>query len=106
LPFDWRTFRTLFREAFRDPMSPRRRAVVWTAFTAIPLLAGVNALCFGLDRLLFPGLRKTPVREPVFIIGHARSGMTSARRSPPKPLTSLFKSNLVATSRACGLSAR
>jgi hypothetical protein len=80
LPFDWRTFRTLFREAFRDPMSPRRRAVVWTAFTAIPLLAGVNALCFGLDRLLFPGLRKTPVREPVFIIGHARSGTSLMHR--------------------------
>jgi hypothetical protein len=80
LPFDWRTFRTLFREAFRDPMSPRRRAVVWCAFLAIPFLAAINALCFGLDRLLFPGLRAVPVREPVFIIGHARSGTSLMHR--------------------------
>ncbi len=80
MPFDWRTFRLLLREAFRDPMSPRRRAVVWLSLFGIPFLAAVNAACFALDRLVTPQIHRLPVREPVFIIGHARSGTSLMHR--------------------------
>ena len=40
----------------------------------IPLVAAFHALCMALDHVLFPGFRRCAVREPVFVIGHARSG--------------------------------
>ena len=80
MPFEFRTFATMFRLALRDPMSSRRRRVVWVTLFAIPLFAGVNAFCFALDRLLYPRIRKQAVTEPVFIIGHARSGTSLMHR--------------------------
>lgn len=80
MPFEFRTFAAMFRLAFRDPMSSRRRRVVWVTLFAIPLFAGVNAFCFALDRLLYPSIRKQAVTEPVFIIGHARSGTSLMHR--------------------------
>ena len=46
----------------------------------MPLVASFHAVCFFLDRLLFPGLRSVEVRTPVFIVGHARSGTTLLHR--------------------------
>lgn len=76
MPFDFRRFVRLFRRAFREATTPRRRRVVWTLFFAIPLLAGLNACCLALDRLVFPRFARIAVRAPVFIIGHSRSGTT------------------------------
>jgi len=58
----------------RDPR--RRRKLLSLLLVRVPLVAGVNAICFALDPLLFPDLRRTEIREPVFVIGHARSGTT------------------------------
>jgi hypothetical protein len=80
VPFGFRTFFRMFRLAFADHPSPRRRKVVWTLLFLIPALSAVNAVCFALDRLVFPGYRKVKVRSPVFIIGHARSGTSLMHR--------------------------
>jgi hypothetical protein len=40
----------------------------------------MHTVCFALDPLLFPRLRRTEVRAPVFSIGHARSGTTYLHR--------------------------
>ena len=45
-----------------------------------PLLYLLHATCFLLDYLLFPRLWYTPVTQPVFVIGHARSGTTLMHR--------------------------
>lgn len=76
LPFNFRQFVRLFRRAFREATTARRRKVVWTLFFALPILASVNAICLALDRILFPGFTRVAVRAPVFIIGHSRSGTT------------------------------
>lgn len=76
MPFDFRQFVKLFRRAFREAKTPLRRRVVWTLFFAIPILACVNALCLALDRVFFPRFARVEVRQPIFIIGHARSGTT------------------------------
>ncbi len=80
MPFDFRLCFSMFRLAFRDPMSRRRRRVVGFLAVALPVLAAVNGVCFLLDRLLFPGFRKVEIRDPVFIIGHARSGTSLLHR--------------------------
>ena len=76
MPFDFRQFYRIFRRAFREATTARRRKVVWTLFLAVPILATFNAICLALDRILFPGFIRVAVREPVFIIGHSRSGTT------------------------------
>jgi hypothetical protein len=46
----------------------------------VPAVASVHAVCFALDPILFPSLRRTRVVAPVFILGHARSGTTLLHR--------------------------
>lgn len=76
MPFDFRQFVRLFRRAFREATTPRRKKVVWTLFFALPALAAFNALCLALDRVLFGGFARIEVCRPIFIVGHARSGTT------------------------------
>lgn len=80
MPFDFRTFFLIFSTAFRERMSRRRRNVVVAAFFLAPFLALFNAACLLLDHLLFPRFRDIPVRGPVFLVGHARSGTTLMHR--------------------------
>jgi hypothetical protein len=51
------------------------RLLLW-----VPLTTVFHAICFTLDYLLFPSLWSQKVRQPVFIIGHARSGTTLMHR--------------------------
>lgn len=76
MPFAFRQFVRIFRRAFREATTPRRRKVVWVLFFAVPTIAAMNALCLALDRLFFPRFARITVRAPIFIIGHARSGTT------------------------------
>ena len=46
----------------------------------IPLGSALHAVFWLLDYLLFPSLWFQPVKQPVFIIGHARSGTTLMHR--------------------------
>jgi len=76
LPFDRATYRHLFRRAFADHPSPRRRRILRVARVTIPLLFAINTVCLWLDHLLYPGFRRLRIRRPLFIVGHARSGTT------------------------------
>ncbi len=46
----------------------------------VPPVAAFHAVCFFLDGLLFPGLWRTEIRRPIFVVGHARSGTTLVHR--------------------------
>jgi hypothetical protein len=78
--FDFATYAKLLRLAWREENPKNRRQLLFTLLVRVPLVAGLHAICFALDPLLFPALRRTPVREPVFIVGHARSGTTLLHR--------------------------
>ena len=80
MPFDLRLFFTMFSLALREPMSARRKRVLVFMMLAIPILASLNAVCFALDRLIFPSYRKVEIRDPIFIIGHPRSGTSLLHR--------------------------
>lgn len=54
-----------------------------TKLVALPIILLVflvHRLAFALDRLIFPGLVKVEVKNPVFIVGLPRSGTTTAHR--------------------------
>lgn len=51
------------------------RLLVWT-----PAVTLFHSLCFMLDYVFFPRLWQQQVKQPVFIIGHARSGTTLMHR--------------------------
>lgn len=78
--FDFKTWRTMLRLVAREPDSRQRRRLHKLLLLRVPCRALFHGLCFLLDGILFPGLWFVKVKQPVFIIGHARSGTTLAHR--------------------------
>nr|WP_241262974.1 sulfotransferase [Parahaliea mediterranea] len=59
---------------------PGRPRMLVRLLVGVPLATLFHSLCFMLDYLLFPRLWRQRVEQPVFVIGHARSGTTLAHR--------------------------
>jgi hypothetical protein len=78
--FDWRTWWTMVRLVRCEQDPGRRRRQYRTLCVVVPTLAVLHTVCFALDPILFPALRRTEVRSPVFVVGHARSGTTYLHR--------------------------
>jgi hypothetical protein len=78
--FDFGNYLKLVRLARSEPDPARRRSLYRTFFLVVPAMASLHAVCFALDPVVHPELRRTPVRAPVFGIGHARSGTTLLHR--------------------------
>jgi hypothetical protein len=78
--FDWANYRTMLRLLREEPDSAQRRKIFGAFLIGVPIVAAIHAVCFALDPVLFPSLRRTQVREPVFAVGHARSGTTYLHR--------------------------
>ncbi len=66
--------------AWREKQVAVRLYFLSVLLIAVPIVSTFHAICFFLDGILFPGLWKTEVREPVFVVGHARSGTTLVHR--------------------------
>ncbi len=75
--FNWKLFfRALRLSLFGQPFRLRRWVYV-LFFTALFLgFLAVVAVARALDHLFFPGFKRQPVKEPVFIIAPPRSGTT------------------------------
>ncbi len=78
--FDFASWGRLVRLSLADRGAPRRASILVRLLVIVPLVASFHAVCFFLDGLLFPGLHRVRVREPVFLVGHARSGTTLLHR--------------------------
>lgn len=78
--FDWANYRTMLRLLRREPPASKPWVRYFAFLVGLPLMAAVHAVCFALDPILFPSLRRTQVVAPVFCIGHARSGTTYLHR--------------------------
>ncbi|RDH79820.1 sulfotransferase [Mycolicibacterium moriokaense] len=64
----------------REQDPARRRRQYRTLCVVVPALALLHTVTFPLDAVVFPSLRRTEVRKPVFVVGHARSGTTYLHR--------------------------
>src|SRR3990172_4038999 len=78
--FDFQTYFRMFRLARQEENPAGRRRLFFILLVLVPIVSAFHAICFFLDAILFPGLRKVEVRTPVFIVGHARSGTTLMHR--------------------------
>jgi hypothetical protein len=78
--FDFATWRRMLQLAWRERNPRNRRKLLFSLLVVVPVVASLDAVCFALDPILFPSLRRTTVVAPVFILGHARSGTTLLHR--------------------------
>ena len=78
--FDFANYFKMIGLAWREKNKAARFYFLAVLLLAVPVVASFHAVCFALDGVLFPGLRKTEVRTPVFVVGHARSGTTLVHR--------------------------
>jgi hypothetical protein len=78
--FDFAKWRRMLALAVREPNGQVRRTYLLRLLVWVPLVASFHAICFFLDGILFPGLWRTKIRRPVFVVGHARSGTTLVHR--------------------------
>ncbi len=78
--FDWGNYVTMLRLLRTEPNRTRRRKLLAAFLVGVPAMVVIHAVCFALDPVLFPSLRRTQVRAPVFSVGHARSGTTYLHR--------------------------
>jgi hypothetical protein len=78
--FDFGNWARMLRLASGEKIAAVRVYYLAILLVAVPIAASFHAICFFLDGILFPGLRDVEVREPVFMVGHARSGTTLTHR--------------------------
>lgn len=78
--FDGANYWRMVRLVAKEQNAARRRSMRFALLVVVPLASLVHAVCFALDPLVFPRLRRTEVRAPVFMVGHARSGTTYLHR--------------------------
>ncbi|MEP5569148.1 MAG: sulfotransferase [Halioglobus sp.] len=78
--FDFQYWSRVVRHVWSLKDWPGRSRMLLRLLVWVPLVTVFHSLCFMLDYLLFPRLWRQPVSQPVFIIGHARSGTTLMHR--------------------------
>jgi len=70
----------MIRLAWNEKMPGARFYFLAILCIWVPFVSTFHALCFFLDKVFFPGLRKVDLQDPVFLVGHARSGTTLTHR--------------------------
>ncbi|MDX1736165.1 MAG: sulfotransferase [Halioglobus sp.] len=78
--FDLQYYGRVLRHVWSLRGWPHRRRTLLRLLVLIPLEYVFNAAFFLLDYVFFPALWRQQVRQPVFIVGHARSGTTLCHR--------------------------
>ncbi len=78
--FDFANYFRMLRLAWGERNPYARRVYLAKLLLWIPPVSAFHAVCFFLDGILFPGLHRTKIVKPVFVIGHARSGTTLVHR--------------------------
>jgi len=78
--FDFSNYAIMLRLAWNEKVPRARFYYLAVLLIGVPIISTFHAICFFLDGIVFPDLRKVEVREPIFMVGHARSGTTLTHR--------------------------
>ena len=78
--FDFSNYFKMIRLAWNEKVPKARYYYLAVLLIGVPLTASFHGICFALDWLLFPDMRKIEVKTPIFMVGHARSGTTLTHR--------------------------
>jgi hypothetical protein len=78
--FDFANYFKMIRLAWGERIPQVRIYFLAVLLLWVPLVAAFHAVCFFLDGIFFPGLWRTSIRQPIFVLGHARSGTTHVHR--------------------------
>ena len=78
--FDFRNYFTMIGLAWNEKVPRARFYYLAVLLIGVPIISTFHAICFFLDGIFFPDLRNVDVREPIFMVGHARSGTTLTHR--------------------------
>ncbi|MBW2275739.1 MAG: sulfotransferase [Deltaproteobacteria bacterium] len=78
--FDFDNYFKMIRLARKEKLAQVRYYYLFVLCIWVPIASSFHAICFFLDGVFFPGLRKIEVRQPIFMVGHARSGTTLTHR--------------------------
>jgi hypothetical protein len=78
--FDFNNYFKMIGLAWNEKVLKARLYYLAVLLLAVPVVSSFHAICFFLDGLFFPGLRKIDLRAPIFMVGHARSGTTLTHR--------------------------
>ena len=77
---DFENYFKMIRLAWNEKVPKARRHYLFVLLFATPLVFAFHSICFILDWLLFPDLKNVEMKNPVFMVGHARSGTTLTHR--------------------------
>ncbi len=78
--FDFDNYFKMIGLAWNEKVPKARYYYLGVLLVGVPIISTFHAICFMLDWIVFPDLRKVEVREPIFMVGHARSGTTLTHR--------------------------
>jgi len=78
--FDFANYLKMIRLAWNEKVPKARHYYLAVLLIAVPLVSTFHAICFFLDRVFYPDLKRVEVRAPIFMVGHARSGTTLTHR--------------------------
>lgn len=78
--FDFANYFKMIGLAWNEKVPKARYRYLAVLLIAVPITATFHAICFFLDGIFYPDLRDVNVEEPIFMVGHARSGTTLTHR--------------------------
>jgi hypothetical protein len=78
--FDFHYYFKVLAFTWSQKQWPGRNKTLLRLLLVVPLVTIFHTLCFLLDYIFFPRLFWQEVKEPIFVVGHARSGTTLMHR--------------------------
>jgi hypothetical protein len=78
--FDFANYFRMLRLAAGEQVLKAKLYYLAVLLVWVPLVSSFHAVCFFLDGILFPKLHQVEVKEPIFMVGFARSGTTLTHR--------------------------
>jgi omega-hydroxy-beta-dihydromenaquinone-9 sulfotransferase len=78
--FDFDNYFKMLGLAWNEKVPRARYYYLAVLLIGVPIISTFHAICFALDWIFFPDLKRVEVRAPIFMVGHARSGTTLTHR--------------------------